>query len=523
MVESNLPHAPRRHRPLPPMPRARLALWLPLAAVLFGAVHASAQPAPAARAVFFAPLEVEPALELDEPLLRDSLAAGMLATGRFAEAASTVTQEALGQCIRQVNRDVNDAACWIRLGQGQGAELLASGRVTGDRRACTLSLRLTELESRLSRRMHVGFVRPCDTPAVLAELGRGAAALAGVAAPSGARPAQGRSAGGDRGVQPAPLAPTAPLASAKTAATDKLEPDSTQDNSSALKAAPREPQGSAGPAPDERRPKARSARPGASAAPPQAQPRWVALEGGTFSMGSKTGDPDERPVRTVRVPGFEISATEITVAEYRRCVEAGACSAERLDGGRDWAAQTLCTWDKADRERHPINCLDWEQAVAYAGWIGGGARLCSEAEWEYAARSGGNDQVYPWGDEAPGCRLAHMDDTSVRASGWQRNGCGSGVTAPVCSLERGNSKQVVCDLAGNVGEWVADAYHGTYAGAPTDGSADVPRRAGRVERVHRGGSLKSAGTAVRARRRDKATPRAHFFEIGLRLCRRAAD
>jgi len=504
MAESLPPGSPARAS------SALLIALLSLSGTLGGPAEVRAQPGAQARPVFFAPLRVAKEVDVDGALLKDALAAEMLASGRFAEAVSAVTEQAVGECIRQVNRDVNDSSCWIRLGQGQGAELMASGKIAGTRRECTVSLRLTELESRLSRHMHVAVVRPCRTAGLLAEMRRGAQAL------SGNRRAGGASASIR---SPAPDAPPThrtktgvPPRAARRSRTEALTKseapawgrESKRARPGAQRgapaAAPEPPGGTRPPAPDE------------------AQPRWISLQGGSFTMGSRSGDGDERPPHTVRVPSFRISATEVTVAEYRRCVEAGVCSAERLDGGSDWAAQALCTWDKPDRADHPVNCLDWGQAQTYAAWLGHGARLCSEAEWEYAARSGGKPRTYPWGDTAPTCARAHMDDERRSASGWKRNGCGTGITAPVCSTKEGLSEQGVCDLAGNVSEWVADPYTRSYAGAPTDGSARPLGRSARAARVHRGGRLKSTTRSLRSTRRDRAPARAHFFEIGLRVC-----
>jgi formylglycine-generating enzyme len=129
------------------------------------------------------------------------------------------------------------------------------------------------------------------------------------------------------------------------------------------------------------------------------------------------------------------------------------------------AARKGGNWAKEDRWDHPVNCVAWDQAVAFASWAGG--RLPSEAEWEYAARSGGRTQTYPWGDEAPSCERAIMPMTVRDFDG----SCEKSGTWPVCSKPLGNTAQGLCDMAGNVWELVQDKYHSTYAGAPTDGSA----------------------------------------------------
>jgi len=203
---------------------------------------------------------------------------------------------------------------------------------------------------------------------------------------------------------------------------------------------------------------------------------WCLIPGGTFLMGSDNGAVFEKPVHSVTVASFEMSKTEVTVDQYRACVNAGACTAPDTTA---FAEFTSCNWGKSDRGNHPVNCVNWYQAQAYAKWVGG--RLPSEAEWEYAARSGGRDWKYPWGNAGATCDLVVMDNDGV--------GCGRDSTWPVCSKPKGNTAHGLCDMAGNVAEWVQDWDHENYQGAPTNGSAwESP--AGRY-RVTRGGSAAS--------------------------------
>lgn len=181
---------------------------------------------------------------------------------------------------------------------------------------------------------------------------------------------------------------------------------------------------------------------------------WVALAAGSFDMGS-TASGAEQPVHTVSVPAFDLGRSEVTVAQYRACVDAGQCAAPG-----DWASN--CYYHSAGNEDRPVNCVSWEHAGTYCGWVGG--RLPSEAEWEYAARSEGQGISYPWGDEAPTCDLAVFEDGNGV-------GCGTGTPWPVCSKAAGHTAQGICDMAGNLLEWVQDGWHRNYHGAPTDGSA----------------------------------------------------
>ena len=218
-------------------------------------------------------------------------------------------------------------------------------------------------------------------------------------------------------------------------------------------------------------------------------------------MGASDLSEAELPERQVTIPSFELMKTEVTVAQYRACLKHGSCS--------EPDSSDPCNWGQPGRDDHPINCVDWDQASKFAAWAN--ARLPSEAEWEFAARSEGRDQKYPWGDAEPTCAY------SVILDGNGEFGCGTNFTAPVCSKSSGNSAQGVCDLAGNVGEWVADLY-GPYDEAPTDGSA----MSGAAEyRVFRGGGSLSANVAgsLRAARRNGDLPGYRLPFLGFRLAR----
>ena len=223
---------------------------------------------------------------------------------------------------------------------------------------------------------------------------------------------------------------------------------------------------------------------------------WIAIPGGSYEMGS-IGSAGH----SVAVPFFELTKTEVTVGQYRTCVDAGACTAPNDKSGGE-----SCNWGLAGREDHPINCVDWDQANAFARWAGG--RLPTEAEWEYAARSGGQSQSYPWGNEEASCSRAIMDDGG--------SGCSRGSTEPVCSKPSGNSDQGVCDLAGNVWEWTQDAWHSTYTGAPSDGTAWEGETS---DRVLRGGSWLNAASYMRASERGGSRFSVRANHLGFRLAR----
>jgi len=227
---------------------------------------------------------------------------------------------------------------------------------------------------------------------------------------------------------------------------------------------------------------------------------WVTISGGKFSMGTDSAGMDfeaSKPVHEVAIKTFEMSKTAVTVEQYAECVNKGQCT--RPDIGE------YCNWGKTGRQLHPINCVDWHQANQYAKFAGG--RLPSESEWEYAATSGGNNHKYPWGN---------ADATCDKVVGGK--GCASDGTMPVCSKPAGNTAQGLCDMAGNVWQWVQDKYNYSYKDAPADGSAF--EGAG-IDRVIRGGSFGSIlSLLLRADYRGFSEPGSICFGVvGIRLAR----
>lgn len=217
---------------------------------------------------------------------------------------------------------------------------------------------------------------------------------------------------------------------------------------------------------------------------------WVPIPGGTFLMGSEHGALAEAPAHRVTVKTFQMARTLVTNRQYAACVRAGACTPRELYGP---------AFDGADQ---PVLGVDWQQAKAFCAWAGG--RLPSEAEWEYAARSAGKDQNYPWGDEEPTCERAVIE------------GCAP-APARVCSRPAGSTAQGLCDMAGGVWEWLQDTYQPTYAGAPADGGAWETDPA--LPRVGRGGSWHNDAFAARARYRSWDRSRNLGNDFGFRPAR----
>jgi len=151
----------------------------------------------------------------------------------------------------------------------------------------------------------------------------------------------------------------------------------------------------------------------------------VYVLGTTFMMGG-----DKQPSHEITVDTFWIDQTEVTNEQYERCVADGICR------------QPKSFDNDLDGDRNPVVGVDWYDASVYCEWAG--ARLPTEAEWEYTAK-GSDSNIYPWGNESPTCDLLNYCSSS----------CCLESTAIVGSYSPdGDSWVGVSDMAGNVWEWV---------------------------------------------------------------------
>jgi sulfatase modifying factor 1 len=160
----------------------------------------------------------------------------------------------------------------------------------------------------------------------------------------------------------------------------------------------------------------------------------VRVEGATFRMGDGG--------KQVTVSPFFLDDIEVTVRAYAACVEAGTCSAPN--------AGKFCNWGQSDRGNHPINCVDWNQAVNYCKWKK--KRLPTEEEWEWAASNGHRGTRYPWGNDPAGNRSCWNGAGNDKGAGQRKSTCVVG------SHPRANNAQRIKDLAGNVWEWTSSKY-----------------------------------------------------------------
>jgi serine/threonine-protein kinase len=216
------------------------------------------------------------------------------------------------------------------------------------------------------------------------------------------------------------------------------------------------------------------------------------IPAGEFEMGSESGSESESPVHTVYLDAFWIDIYEVTNAQYALCVQAGECDVSRCS-----------YYVNPEYADHPVVCVSWYDAQAYAEWVGG--RLPTEAEWEKAARGGLEGQLYPWGNEHPVCTLG-------AENGAQFGGCDGDIVEVGSFAPNGYG---LFDMVGNVWEWVADWYDSSYyANSPTE-NPQGPSIG--TDRVLRGGSFGGYRYFVRCAYRFDDDPFGWFDGLGFRV------
>ena len=247
----------------------------------------------------------------------------------------------------------------------------------------------------------------------------------------------------------------------------------------------------------------------------------AAIPAGTFWMGCNPVKdtqcfPDESPQHKVTLNAYFIDRSEVTVAEYKICVDAGVCTEPKGS-----AFSAFCNWSVAGKDAYPVNCITWTQSQQYCKWRGLGFDLPSEAQWELAARgtcelngSAAADglckaamRTYPWGEAAPSCLLSVTCDSTTP--------CSPCATAAVGSKPAGDSPFGVHDMAGNVWEWVRDGF-GPY----TAGNQTNPQGvSGATSRVLRGGGFDIDAAHNRSSYRSGESPSTFKAILGLRCAR----
>ena len=180
--------------------------------------------------------------------------------------------------------------------------------------------------------------------------------------------------------------------------------------------------------------------------------RMILLPANDFEMGYSNNKSDilmehSLPIHTVELEAFYIDVHEVTVGQFKRFINDFNYIPSIVDN--HWKSLEKY-WIEVSAisptDLHPIVYVSWHDAMAYALWIG--KRLPTEAEWEYAARGGLTNNLYPWGSAISHDNANYLG-TGGRAQ-WDKE------AAPVGSFEPNGYG--IYDVAGNVWEWCLDEW-----------------------------------------------------------------
>ena len=266
----------------------------------------------------------------------------------------------------------------------------------------------------------------------------------------------------------------------------------------------------------------------------------ILLPGGSFLMGRTRGEgaDDEVPPVELFLESFWLASTPVTVSQFSVFANATrtVTDAERVPSGLSWRAPGF-----PQRPDDPVVCVSWRDAVRYCNWRSAmakltpcyeisrdgreivfhadrnGYRLPLEVEREYAARSGGLDIMFPWGEESDA-------EAVVALANFQYSGTGMDPwpwTNPVKAFSP--SRAGFYGMGGNVWEWCqdiyrADAYSGALRGEGLESWLNATP--GRDERrVMRGGSFNNGVEYLRCSARGFGIERMSASRIGFRLAR----
>jgi len=237
---------------------------------------------------------------------------------------------------------------------------------------------------------------------------------------------------------------------------------------------------------------------------------FVFVKGGTFEMGDTFGDGEahERPVHTVTVSDFYLGKTEVTNAQFAAFLKSHGKDTD--DQGNKLFYEYLWGIIKSEDgwqaspgfENHPVVFVTWFGAATFARWAG--CRLPTEAEWEYAARSGGNNEKW----------AGTSSDSALTDFAWY--GKNSGRRTQPVALKNPNGLGLY-DMSGNVWEWCADWYAEDYY--QTSPEKNPPGPSSGTARVLRSGSWKYDERFCRATVRYRVNPENKSNCLGFRVAR----
>jgi formylglycine-generating enzyme required for sulfatase activity len=222
-------------------------------------------------------------------------------------------------------------------------------------------------------------------------------------------------------------------------------------------------------------------------------PLQIHVGAGWFSMGSDTGQSVESPVHRVWVDPFAMAATQVTVEEYARFLDATGNAPPPF-----WSDPNF------SHPQQPVVAVSWFDAVAYCEWLssmtGSRYRLPTEAEWERAARGGAEGFSFPWGNDPPTSRPGYQDR-------WK--------TGPEPVGQSEPNAFGLFDMCENVHEWCSDWYGPDYYAISPDRNPQGPEEGAR--KASRGGSWRHQIKISRCAARSSIPPEFKYADYGFRV------
>jgi len=230
---------------------------------------------------------------------------------------------------------------------------------------------------------------------------------------------------------------------------------------------------------------------------PNTRMKFVWVPKGCFQMGSRLGDGDEKPVHEVCVDGYWLGQTEVTQGQWKKLMRNNPAHFASNGG--------VFSDGDCDDETCPVEQVSWDDTQAFIRKLNAQSsktyRLPTEAEWEYACRSGGKNQKY-------------AGRNSANSAVWYE-GNADRKTHPVGQKD-GNGLGLY-DMSGNVWEWVQDDY--SDSAYRSHGRHNPIYDAGGQDRVIRGGSWNDGASRSRCTARDDSTSDDSDYFLGFRLLR----
>jgi formylglycine-generating enzyme required for sulfatase activity len=253
-------------------------------------------------------------------------------------------------------------------------------------------------------------------------------------------------------------------------------------------------------------------------------PLMRVLPGGRFMQGSSAQAAEQPQHQVTFAAAVAFASREVTIGEFEEFatetnLQAAGCTV--YDG--EWQQRDDVNWrnvDDAHTALHPVTCVSWDDATAYAAWLskktGQTYHLPSASEWEYAASATAPSSTTLAADA---CKVANVADQSAaqRYPGWNVVACTDRYvqTAPVGSFAA--NAFGLNDMLGNVFEWVQDCWNDDYEGAPVDGSARTSGDC--AEHEARGGSWFTSPEYLRASYRNRFDNSERSTAVGFRVVR----